>query len=62
MTTETNTAPVDDEATATEGLAEGVTETKKPIPLTVPVPGRPGGPGTGGDGNWDPHGTKPPVN
>ena len=53
MTTETNTAPVDDEATATEDL----TETPKPTPLTAPVP--PGRPGQGGDGNYDPNKTPP---
>jgi hypothetical protein len=55
MTTETNTAPVDDEATATEDL----TETPKPTPFTAPVPSRQG---QGGDGNYDPYGTKPPSN
>ncbi|MFK0246960.1 hypothetical protein ACIQUM_19850 [Amycolatopsis azurea] len=63
MTTETNTAPVEDdnEAKATADLEETTTETKK-VPLTVPVPGRPGGPGTGADGNYDPHSTDPTVN
>ncbi|MGY6658977.1 hypothetical protein ACXIZN_43175 [Amycolatopsis sp. TRM77291] len=56
MTTETNTAPVDDEATATEDLEE---TTPKPKPITAPVPPRPG---TSPDGNWDPNGTNPPVN
>ncbi|WP_410648733.1 hypothetical protein [Amycolatopsis sp. cmx-4-54] len=55
MTTETNTAPVNDEATATEDLEE----TLKPQPITAPVPPRPG---TGADGNWDPYGTNPPSN
>ncbi|WP_410601830.1 hypothetical protein [Amycolatopsis sp. lyj-90] len=55
MTTETNTAPVEDEATATEDLEE----TPKPGPITAPVPPRPG---TRPDGNWEPNGTKPPVN
>ncbi|EMD30199.1 hypothetical protein [Amycolatopsis azurea] len=64
MTTETNTAPVEDdnEAKATTDLEETTAETKKQIPLTVPVTGRPGGPGTGADGNYDPHGTNPNVN
>ncbi|MFC9252400.1 hypothetical protein [Amycolatopsis thailandensis] len=57
MTTETNTAPVDDEATATEDLEE---TTPKPVPITAPVPPRPGG--VRPDGNWEPNGTKPPVN
>lgn len=56
MTTETNTAPVDDEATATEDLEE---TTPKRKPITAPVPPRPG---TSPDGNWDPNGTNPPVN
>lgn len=51
MSTETNTKPVDDEATATEDL----TETPKPTQ---------GAPRTGvdPDGNWEPNGTKPPAN
>ncbi|MEV7549210.1 hypothetical protein AB0N89_06255 [Amycolatopsis sp. NPDC089917] len=58
MTTETNTAPVeDDEAKATEDLEE----TPKPGPIKAPVPPRPGG-GVSPDGNWEPNGTKPPVN
>ncbi|MFI7117825.1 hypothetical protein [Amycolatopsis sp. WAC 04169] len=56
MTTETNTAPVDDEATATEDLEE---TTPKPKPITAPVPPRPG---TSPDGNWEPNGTNPTVN
>ncbi|WP_167333168.1 hypothetical protein [Amycolatopsis decaplanina] len=55
MTTETHTAPVDDEATATEDLET----TPKPKPITAPVPPRPG---TSPDGNWEPNGTNPPVN
>ncbi|MFE6613759.1 hypothetical protein [Amycolatopsis sp. NPDC057786] len=59
MTTETNTAPVNDEATATEDLEETTTQVKKTIPATVPVPGRPG---AGADGNYDPNSTEPTVN
>ncbi|GAB3705856.1 hypothetical protein GCM10027598_07540 [Amycolatopsis oliviviridis] len=57
MTTETNTAPVDDEATATEDLEE----TQKPGPVTAPAP-TPTRTGVRPDGNWEPNGTKPPVN
>ncbi|SFG69981.1 hypothetical protein [Amycolatopsis regifaucium] len=53
MTTETSTAPVEDEATATEDLEA------TPKPITAPVPPRPG---TSPDGNWEPNGTNPPVN
>lgn len=56
MTTETNTAPVDDEAVATEDLEE---PTPKPKPITAPVPPRPG---TSPDGNWDPLGNPPKSN
>jgi hypothetical protein len=50
MSTETNTKPVDDEATATEDL----NETPRPKPLTTPVTPRTG---VDPDGNYEPNGT-----
>lgn len=55
MSTDTYTAPVDDEATAAEDLKE----TPKPTPLTAPVPARPD---QGADGNYDPHEPPPKTN